>query len=136
MRVHRYHLHGIYAHHHIAFLCFRSVPYKRSLAAAFTISGTSLLALVRWLYGTWLPDAHTLVFSRPFAIYMGITAVVGWGVTYWLDDTNNVKLNNTIRVMLQMLGLSLVYSGISDERVAVAAVILLVFGKVLWTVGR
>lgn len=106
------------------------------MAAIFTVSSTSLLAIVRWLYGTWLPDAHTLIFSRPFAIYMAVTAVVGWGVTYWLDDVHNMKLNNTIRVTLQMAGLFMVYLGISDERVAVAAAVVLVFNRVLRAFGR
>lgn len=114
----------------------RSMPYKRSLAALITVSSTSLLAMVRWLYGTWLPDAHTLITSRPFLCYLGISALLGWGVTYWFDDTSNVKLNTSIRVVLQIAGLSMVYNSVSDEYVAISAVALLLSSKVLWTIGR
>lgn len=120
----------------MSILRHRSVPYKRSLAAALTVSGTTVLAIARYLYGTWLPDAHTLLLSRPTIIYMSVTAVVGWGVTYWFDDTTNVKLNRIIKVILQLVGLMMVYLGISDERVAIGAAVVLVSSRVLWAVGR
>lgn len=104
--------------------------------AFFTVSASSLLAVVRWLYGTWLPDAHSLLTSRPFVIYLVVSGLLGLAVTYWVDDTTNVKLNTTIRVTLQLVGLLMVYLGISDERVAIAAIVLLVFSGVLLAVGR
>jgi hypothetical membrane protein len=104
--------------------------------AFFTLSSTSLMAAVRWLYGTWLPDMHSLLLSRPFLIYVIITGLLGLAVTYWMDDTSNVKLNTTIRVTLRLVGLLLVYLGISDERVGVALVVLMVASGVLAAVAK
>jgi hypothetical protein len=53
-----------------------------------------------------------------------------------MDDTSNVKLNTTIRVTLRLLGLTLVYFGIADERVALGAVGFMVASGVLAAVGR
>jgi hypothetical protein len=112
------------------------MPYKRSLVAFFTLSSTSMMAAVRWLYGTWLPDMHSLLLSRPFLIYIIVTGLLGLAVTYWLDDTSNVKLNTTIRVTLRLVGLLLVYLGIADERVALGVVGFMVASGVLAAVGR
>jgi len=112
------------------------MPYRRSVAAFFAVSTSSLLAVVRWLYGTWLPNMHLVIYSRPFVIYLLVSGLVGLTLTYWLDDTSNVKINTTIRVGLNILGLLLVYSGISDERWAVGAVVLLVASPVLLTIIR
>lgn len=79
---------------------------------------------------------HLVIYSRPFVIYLLVSGLVGLTLTYWLDDTSNVKINTTIRVGLNILGLLLVYSGISDERWAVGAVVLLVASPVLLTIIR
>ncbi|KAF6266577.1 hypothetical protein COO60DRAFT_4338 [Scenedesmus sp. NREL 46B-D3] len=120
----------------LSFMLMRSMPYKRSMVAFFTLSSTSMMAAVRWLYGTWLPDMHSLVLSRPFLLYILIMGLLGLAVTYWMDDTSNVKLNTTIRVTLRLVGLLLVYLGLSDEYAALGVMLLMVASGVLAAVGR
>lgn len=121
---------------HAAAAAARSMPYKRAVMGFFTVSSTTMLAAVRWLYGTWLPDVHSLLLSRPFVGYVIATGLLGLAVTYWMDDTSNEKLNNTIRWTLRGLGLVLVYFGVADEPVAGALMGLMVGSGVLAAVGR
>lgn len=93
-----------------------------------------MLAVVRWLFGTWAPGLHELVFSRFGAWYVLITGAAGVGLTYWLDDPNNYKINTSIRVALQGAALVVVYASISDEYCAIAAVVLLMTSGWSWAV--
>eukprot|EP00775_Hariotina_reticulata_P013636 gene13635-13759_t len=120
----------------LAFIMMKNIPYRRSLAAFFAVSTSSLFAVMRWVYGTWLPNMHSVIYSKPFLIYLLVSGLVGLALTYWMDDTSNVKINTTIKVGLNLLGLLLVYFGISDERCAVGAVLLLVAGPVMLKITR
>lgn len=120
----------------LSIILMRSMPYKRAVMGFFTVSSTTMLAAVRWLYGTWLPDMHSLLLSRPFLGYVIATGLLGLAVTYWMDDTSNVKLNNTIRWALRLMGLALVYLGVADEGVGLALMGLMFGSGVLAAVGR
>ena len=96
-----------------------------------TVSASSVLGLLRYIYGTWAPSALEVVTSKPFLMYMIITGLLGLGVTYWMDDLGNVKLNTTIRVTLQLLGLLGVYSGTCSEVGSLTIIGCLVFGRVM-----
>jgi hypothetical protein len=112
----------------------RNTPAKRAIGAGFALSASGMLAVVRWLFGTWAPGLHELVFSRFGAWYVLITGAAGVGLTYWLDDPNNYKINTSIRVALQGAALVVVYASISDEYCAIAAVVLLMTSGWSWAV--
>lgn len=95
-----------------------------------------MLGLVRWAYGTWMPGVQQLLFSRVGAWYLLITGAAGVALTYWLDDPNNQKVNTSIRVGLQGLALLVVYANIADERVGLAAVMVMMTSGWLWAILR
>ena len=112
------------------------MPYKRSLGAFYILTGSPVAAAQRWLYGTWRPSLGVLLQSTPFLVYLAVTWLLGLAITYWLDDINNIKLNTTIRVTLQLAGLTMLYFGIADGRVSVCVVVALVGGRWLSGAGR
>ncbi|KAI8477032.1 MAG: hypothetical protein J3K34DRAFT_455414 [Monoraphidium minutum] len=120
----------------VAFILMRSLPHKKKLAAAMAVSASSVVAAVRWAYGTWAPDAVALLTSRGALVYFLVTGLLGLAVTYWLDDATNIKLNNTVCAVLYLTGLLLVYLGTTSEEVALVLIGLLVASRVLAPVLR
>lgn len=101
-----------------------------------TVSTTTVWGVVRWVYGTWLPSLSTIVNSPPFYIYLAVTCALGMAVTYWVDDLSNVKLNNTVRVTLQGIGLLLVYNSTTMTEANIVLVGVLVGQSILRPVLR
>jgi len=120
----------------LVFILMRSVPHKRKIAAALAVSASSALGALRWAYGTWAPDLATVLTSRAAVVYFLVTGLLGLAVTYWLDDTANVKLNNTVRAVLHLSGLLLVFLGTTSEPASLALIALLVASRVLAPVAR
>jgi len=103
----------------------RNTPAKRAIGAGFALSASGMLALIRWVYGTWAPGIQQVLFSRVGAWYILLTGAAGVAVTYWLDDPANEKINTSIRVGLKGIAIALLYASIADEYVAVGAILLL-----------
>lgn len=77
--------------------------------------------------GLLASSPQVLLKSRIFLTYLLTSAAVGLGVTYYFDDRHNVKLNNILRIGLQVLGLILVYNGtmLFEASAALVACLLL-----------
>ena len=66
--------------------------------------GTSSLAVVRWVYGRWLPSLEQLLHNKLLLAYLALSAVVGATVTWMFDQPENPRLNTLITVMLKVGG--------------------------------
>lgn len=115
----------------LVFILMRSMPHKRKLAAALAVSASSVVGALRWAYGTWAPDLAAIATSRAAVVYFLVTGLLGLGITYWLDDQENIKLNNTVSAVLHLSGLLLVYLGTTSEPASLALVAMLVASRVL-----
>ncbi|GBF93748.1 hypothetical protein Rsub_06080 [Raphidocelis subcapitata] len=115
----------------LVFILMRSMPHKRKLVAALAVSASSVVGAMRWAYGTWAPDLAAIATSRAAITYFLVTGLLGLGITYWLDDQENVKLNTTVSAVLHLSGLLLVYLGTTSEPASLALVALLVASRLL-----
>jgi hypothetical protein len=120
----------------LVFILMRSVPHKRKLLTAAAVSASSVAAAVRWAYGTWAPDLGAILTSRAALTYFLVTGLLGLAVTYWLDDTSNVKLNNTVSGVLHLSGLLLVFLGTTSEPASFCIIGLLLASRLLGPVAR
>ncbi|PSC75010.1 Nuclear envelope integral membrane 1 isoform A [Micractinium conductrix] len=88
---------------------YRRVPHKGKLFAGTALFGSSFLASMRWLFGTWLPSAHQLLRHPVTLAYLAMSGLSGLALTYYYNNTGNRKVNTMLRVALQLVGLTSVY---------------------------
>lgn len=111
----------------LLYLVYRSVPYKRSVAVASFLFGSSVAAAVRYVFGVWIPSLGQLARNPLFLGYFIISWLVGLALTYYYNDTSDYKMNTLLKVALQLLGLGLVtVSAPSYHGLSLAVVSLLV----------
>ena len=77
--------------------------------------GTSSLAVVRWVYGRWLPSLEQLLHNKLLLAYLALSAVVGATVTWMFDQPENPRLNTLITVMLKVGAAGIVKMCVGEE---------------------
>lgn len=98
--------------------------------------GGSSLALLKWITGHWTPSLLTLLHSKWFLMYLSISSLLGSAVTYYYGGTDNIKLNNLVRVGLWLLALIAIYFGSwTHDAVALASVVGVVVLRLLLAMG-
>ena len=94
----------------VVYVLWRHVPYKKSLAGMVALTGTS--AAVMWKLvsavhsGVFRDDGRILdALLHPLVLaYVVVSGLVGMGVTYYVHDPGNEKMNTIVRVGLQLVG--------------------------------
>ncbi|KAL4856891.1 Nuclear envelope integral membrane protein 1 [Chlorella vulgaris] len=96
----------------LLFVLYRKVPHKGKLLAGSAVFGSTFLAAMRWLFG---------VLRHPATLgYLGLSGLAGMGLTYYYNNSENRKVNNMLRVALQLTGLAAVYFSASMSEASIA----------------
>ena len=107
----------------VLFVLYRSFPHKKSFLVGSALFGSTVAAAMRFAFGTWLPSLQQ-IFNNPLVIgYTTLSALMGMALTYYYNDTSNVKINTLLRVALQLTGLGLLAASASSWEGSAAAVV-------------
>ena len=112
-------------------LLYRSLPHKRSLVLGSALFGSTVAATMRFIFGTWVPSLSQIIHNPLVLGYTGISALMGLALTYYYDDPSNRKLNTTLKVALQVLGMVLMGGGASSREGAFSVWAGVVGGRVV-----
>ncbi|KAI3429490.1 hypothetical protein D9Q98_005579 [Chlorella vulgaris] len=104
----------------LLFVLYRKVPHKGKLLAGSAVFGSTFLAAMRWLFGVWLPSLHQVLRHPATLGYLGLSGLAGMGLTYYYNNSENRKVNNMLRVALQLTGLAAVYFSASMSEASIA----------------
>eukprot|EP00884_Botryococcus_braunii_P017756 jgi/Botrbrau1/4664/Bobra.33_2s0034.2 len=118
----------------LLFVVYRTLPNKRAVAAMFTLFGTSMAGWFRFFFGQWIPSVHQLVSSKVVWLYMAVTCIIGWGVTYYFDREDNHKLHTILRYAMKLLGLGLIAFSTSVPGISLTVCLALVATDLRWVV--
>lgn len=74
----------------------------------------------RFYFGTWLPSLGDLV-TNPWVVgFLTLLTLAGMALSYLWDNPENVKMNNIIRVALELVGLALISCSTTVPEVSAA----------------
>lgn len=115
----------------VLFILIRNMPQRRSLVVGTLMFGSTFVAVMHYIFGTWLPSLAQLA-RNPLVIgATTLSGLVGMGVTYYYNDTTNVKINTMLRVALQLVGLALMAGSASSLESGALVVGLAVLGRLM-----
>lgn len=102
----------------LAFVIYRSVPNKKTMAATLALFGSTVLSAARYFVGSWFPSLEQLMYNKWVGLYVLASSLIGLAVTYYYDDASNAKLNTILERGLQLGGLALVATSTSLPEVS------------------
>ena len=115
----------------VLFILFRNVPHHRSIILSTLALGSTAVAVIHYIFGTWLPSLEQLA-RNPLVIAITIlSGLTGMGITYYYNDTTNMKINTMLRVALQLVGLALMGGSASTFESGALVVASVVIGRFL-----
>lgn len=118
------------------FMLSRLLPDRRKVAGVFLLFGGGVMSFAHWLFGSWLPSTDQLMHSKVVWAYLGLSSLLGLTLTYYYDNTENVRLNTIIKVALQVTGLAAVAWSTTYPEVGTALAAGLVGWQMLMTAGQ
>lgn len=113
----------------LAFVIYRSVPNKKTMAASLALFGSTIMSAARYFVGSWFPSLEELMYNKWVGLYVVASALVGLAVTYYYDDPSNAKLNTILECGLQLGGLALVATSTSMPEASFTFAALLVVSR-------
>jgi len=125
----------------VLYVVWRHVPYKKSMVGVVALTGTS--AAVLWKL---VSAVHSGVFRgdggfmagtlHPLVLaYVVASGLVGMGVTYYVHDPGNEKMNTIVQVGLQLVGAGMM---VGSATTWLGGVLWcgVVVGRILWSAGH
>lgn len=67
-------------------------------------------------------------------VYMAVTSLIGWAVTYYFDREDNHKLHTILRYAMKLLGLGFVAFSTSVPGISLSICLALVLADLQWCV--
>lgn len=65
-------------------------------------------------------------------LYMAVTCIIGWAVTYYFDREDNHKLHTILRYAMKLLGLGLIAFSTSVPGISLTVCLALVAADLRW----
>jgi hypothetical protein len=115
----------------VLFVLYRSLPQRRSFIIGSALFGSTVMAVMRYIFGTWLPSFNQFIKNPLVLSYTALSALMGLAMTYYFNDSSNRKINTMLRVALQLLGLGMLAGSASSKEGAALAV----FSVIAWRVA-